>query len=308
MLIENITEAIGNTPLLRLSKMDEGLPGNIYAKLEGLNPGGSVKDRIALSMITDAIASGVIKSSTTIIEATSGNTGIGIAMIGASLGFKVIIVMPDTMSVERRAIIKGYGAEIILTPGVDGMNGSLAKAAIIKETLGDAIILSQFTNVANIKAHYTTTGPEIYKDLNGAVDILVSGVGTGGTLTGTGNYLREKNKNLEIVAVEPLDSSVLSGNEKGPHKIQGIGAGFIPDILDTELYNEIIMVSNDDALNTARDIAKKSGYLAGISSGAALHAAIEIASREENRDKNIVVVLPDSGERYLSTDSFALYA
>ncbi|NLW15259.1 MAG: cysteine synthase A [Erysipelothrix sp.] len=308
MLIENITEAIGNTPLLRLSKMDEGLPGNIYAKLEGLNPGGSVKDRIALSMITDAIASGVIKSSTTIIEATSGNTGIGIAMIGASLGFKVIIVMPDTMSVERRAIIKGYGAEIILTPGVDGMNGSLAKAAIIKETLGDAIILSQFTNVANIKAHYTTTGPEIYKDLNGAVDILVSGVGTGGTLTGTGNYLREKNKNLEIVAVEPLDSSVLSGNEKGPHKIQGIGAGFIPDILDTELYNEIIMVSNDDALNTARDIAKKSGYLAGISSGAALHAAIEIASREENRDKNIVVVLPDSGERYLSTDLFALYA
>ena len=301
-----ISELTGNTPLLELKNAKEklGLLANVFAKLEFFNPAGSIKDRVANEMISEAERSGILKKCGTIIEPTSGNTGIGLACIAASKGYKAILVMPESMSIERRKLIAAYGAEIVLTPAKDGMSGSIKKAEELKKEIPGSIIAGQFVNKANPAAHYKTTGPEIWKQLDGKVDAFVSAVGTGGTITGTGRFLKEQNQNIKIFAVEPMASPVLSGGSASPHKIQGIGAGFVPEVLDTDIYDEIICISDDNAVNTAREIPKYEGILVGISSGAALSAAFEIAKREEYKDKNIVVILPDTGERYLSTELF----
>ena len=293
MIYENGSQIIGKTPMVKLSKLGKkcGICGNIYAKVEFFNPGGSVKDRVALSMINDAIDKGLVKENTVFIEPTSGNTGIGIAMVATAMGYKSIIVMPDTMSIERRRIIQSYGAELVLTDGKLGMKGAIAKANELHEQMKDSIILGQFVNPANVLAHYQGTGPEIYSDLKGDVDVFVAGVGTGGTITGVGRYLKEHNPNVRIVAVEPKDSPVLSEGRAGPHKIQGIGAGFIPDILDTKIYDEVITVSNEDAIAYGKMFSRVEGLSVGISSGAALKAAVEVASREEYKGKNIADVL-----------------
>lgn len=302
----SVDQLIGNTPLFKLSgfKKKYDLAADIYAKVEYFNATGSVKDRIARQMILDAEQSGALKPGSTIIEPTSGNTGIGLSAVGTSRGYKVIIVMPDTMSVERRKLMKAYGAQLVLTKGAEGMKGAIAKADELHAEIPDSWIAGQFDNPSNWKAHYNTTGPEIEKALEGKVDILVAGVGTGGTITGTGKYLKEKNPDLKVVAVEPASSAVLSGNKSGPHKIQGIGAGFVPKVLDTDIYDEIIPVSNEDAFETGASIGKTEGILVGISSGAALYAALQLAKKEENRGKNIVVIFPDSADRYLSTGMF----
>ena len=304
---KKITDLIGHTPLLELGNIEneEKLEAKIYAKLEYFNPAGSVKDRIAKAMLEDAEVKGVLKPGSTIIEPTSGNTGIGLASAAAAKGYKLIIAMPETMSVERRKLMKAYGAELVLTEGAKGMKGAIAKAEELAKEIPNSFIPSQFSNPANPAAHEKTTGVEIWDDTDGTVDIFVAGVGTGGTITGTGRYLKSKNPNVKVVAVEPATSPVLSKGTAGPHKIQGIGAGFVPDTLDTKIYDEIIPVENDDAFETGRRIAKSEGVLVGISSGAALYAAIQLAKRPENKGKTIVVLLPDTGERYLSTAMFS---
>ncbi len=303
----SITDLIGKTPLLRLSNLEKayGLCANLIAKLEYLNPAGSVKDRVALSMITDAVEKGLLKPGATIIEPTSGNTGIGLAAIAAAKGYKVILTMPDTMSAERRTLLAAYGAKLVLTPGSLGMAGCIEKANELAAEIENSFIPSQFDNPANPKAHTLSTGPEIWEDTDGQVDIFVAGVGTGGTLTGIGSYLKEKDPAVKVVAVEPYDSALLSGREAGPHGLQGIGANFIPSILNRELIDEIIPVKTEQAYELGRALAVTEGILCGISSGAALYAAAELAKREENKGKNIVVLLPDTGDRYLSTDLFA---
>lgn len=305
-LAKNITELIGDTPLLELSNYGEknDLKGNILGKLEFFNPAGSVKDRIANAMIRDAEDKGLIKPGATIIEPTSGNTGIGIASVAAAKGYKAIIVMPETMSIERRKLLKGYGAQLVLTEGAKGMKGAIAKADEIQKETPNSFVTGQFINEANPEVHYNTTGPELWEATEGKVDVLVSGIGTGGTLTGAGKYLRSKNPDIRIVAVEPTGSPILSQNKTGSHKIQGIGAGFVPDVLDTDLYDEIITVDDNDAFEASREVARTEGILVGISSGAALWAAKQVANREEFAGKNIVAILPDTGERYLSTDLF----
>lgn len=299
-------QLIGNTPLLELTHVEKelGLKATILAKLEYLNPAGSVKDRVAREMIDDAEAAGHLKTGSVIIEPTSGNTGIGLAAVAAARGYRVVIVMPDTMSVERRQLMKAYGAELVLSEGAKGMKGAIAKAEELAADIPNSFIPGQFVNPANPKAHRMTTGPEIYRDTDGNVDIFVAGVGTGGTITGVGEYLKERKPSVKVVAVEPEDSAVLSGKASGPHKIQGIGAGFIPEILNTEIYDEIIPVSAEDAFSAGRMAGKKEGVLVGISSGAALWAAVELAKRPENEGKTIVVLLPDTGDRYLSTPLF----
>jgi len=303
----NVTELIGKTPLLRLANLEkaEGAQANIIAKVEFFNPAGSVKDRVANAMIAEAEKSGVLKPGATIIEPTSGNTGIGLASVGTAKGYKVILTMPETMSVERRNLVKAYGAEVVLTEGAKGMNGAIAKAEELSRETEDAVILGQFVNPANQQEHYETTGPEIWQDADGKVDVFVAGVGTGGTLSGVGKYLKEQNPNIKIVAVEPETSPVLSKGTAGAHKIQGIGAGFVPDTLNTEIYDEIIAVPNEAAFETGNKIAKAEGILVGISSGAAAWAALQLSKRAALAGKNIVVLLPDTGERYLSTALFA---
>ena len=300
-------QLIGRTPLLELTHIEKefALKAKIVAKLEYFNPAGSVKDRIAKAMLNDAEKAGKLKPTSTIIEPTSGNTGIGLASVAASREYKIIIVMPETMSVERRQLMKAYGAELVLTEGAKGMKGAIAKAEELAQTIPDSFIPGQFVNPSNPKAHFETTGPEIWEDTDGKVDYFVAGVGTGGTITGVGQYLKSKNANVKVVAVEPKSSAVLSSGVAGSHKIQGIGAGFVPDVLDTKVYDEIIPVENDDAFATGKLFGKKEGVLVGISSGAALWAAIEIAKRSENAGKTIVVLLPDTGDRYLSTALFA---
>ena len=306
MYYKNAYNLVGNTPLLKLERIEKeyGLKANLFAKVEYFNPAGSVKDRIALSMIDDAEEKGLLKEGFTIIEPTSGNTGIGIASIATMKGYKVILTMPESMSLERRKLLKAYGANLVLTEASKGMKGAIAKAEELQKEIPNSIILGQFVNPANPKVHYETTGPEIYKDLDGNVDFFVAGVGTGGTITGVGKYLKEQNKNIKVVAVEPETSPVLSEGRSGSHMIQGIGAGFVPDTLDTKVYDEVIPVANEDAFKYGRIIGKTEGILVGISSGAALFAAIKIALRKENEGKNIVVLLPDSGDRYLSTKLF----
>ncbi len=300
-------QLIGNTPLVELTQIEKelGLKAKLIAKLELFNPAGSVKDRVALAMINDAEKRGVLSKESVIIEPTSGNTGIGLASVAAARGYKLIIVMPDSMSVERRQIMKAYGAQLVLSPGAKGMPGAIELANQLAASTPNSFIASQFVNPANVMAHYTTTGPEIYSATDGKVDIFVAGVGTGGTITGTGKYLKEQNSKIKVVAVEPATSPVLSKGVKGPHGIQGIGAGFVPDILDTGIYDEIIPVKDEDAFTYGRLMGKKEGVLVGISSGAALAAAVELARREENAGKQIVVLMPDTGDRYLSTKLFA---
>ena len=304
---ERITDLIGGTPLLKLTNYiaEHQLNAVIYGKLEYFNPAGSVKDRIAKAMIDDAETKGVLKPDSVIIEPTSGNTGIGLAAVAASRGYRIILTMPETMSIERRNLLKAYGAELVLTEGAKGMKGAIEKAHEIAAEIPHSFIPSQFTNVANPEAHRRTTGPEIWEDTDGKVDIFVAGVGTGGTVSGVGQYLKEKNPAVRIVAVEPAGSPVLSQGTSGPHKIQGIGAGFVPDTLDTAVYDEIIAVDNEDAFDTGRTLARKEGLLVGISSGAAVWAATELAKRPENKGKIIVALLPDTGERYLSTPMFS---
>lgn len=306
-IYQSADQLIGRTPLLELVNIEKelGLEAKIFAKLEYLNPSGSVKDRIAKAMIDDAEKSGKLKPDSVIIEPTSGNTGIGLASVAAARGYRLIIVMPETMSVERRQLMKAYGAELVLTEGAKGMNGAIAKAKELAEEIPDSFIPGQFVNPANPAYHKQTTGPEIWEDTDGKVDIFVAGVGTGGTITGTGEYLKEQNPKVQVVAVEPAASPVLSKGTSGPHKIQGIGAGFVPDVLNTKVYDEVITVENEDAFAMGRLIGKKVGVLVGISSGAALKAAVELAGRPENKGKNIVVLLPDSGDRYLTTPLFA---
>ena len=307
MTIHNdVTELVGRTPLVRLNKVEKlnNLSAEIVAKVEYFNPSGSIKDRIALSMIEDAEKKGLIKEGAVIIEPTSGNTGIGLALFASAKGYKAILTMPETMSIERRNLLKAYGAQVELTDGNKGMKGAIAKAQGLAATIPNSFIPSQFTNVANPETHYRTTGPEIWEDTDGRVDIFVAGIGTGGTLTGAGKFLKEKNPNVKVVAVEPASSPVLSKGTSGPHKIQGIGAGFVPDTLDTKIYDEIITVENEAAFESGREIARTEGLLVGISSGAALHAAKVLAKRPENAGKRIVVILPDTGDRYLSTQMF----
>lgn len=300
-------QLIGKTPLLELTHIEKQLNLNakILAKLEYLNPAGSAKDRVAKAMIDDAEKSGKLKKGSVIIEPTSGNTGIGLSLVAAARGYRIIIVMPETMSVERRQIMKAYGAELVLSEGAKGMAGAIEKADELAAEIPDSFVAGQFVNPANPKAHFDTTGPEIYEDTDGNVDIFVASVGTGGTITGVGEYLKSKNPNIKVVAVEPSSSPVLSGGKAGAHGIQGIGAGFVPDVLNTEIYDEIITVSNEDAYKTGKLIGRSEGVLVGISSGAAAFAAIELAKRPENKGKNIVVLLPDTGDRYLSTPLFA---
>lgn len=302
------TQLIGHTPLLQVenySKAEGVTEATLLAKLEYLNPAGSVKDRIALAMIEDAEKKGILKDGSVIIEPTSGNTGIGLASVAAAKGYRAILTLPETMSVERRNLLKAYGAELVLTEGAKGMKGAIAKAEELKESIPGAVILAQFDNPANPAVHAATTGPEIWEDTDGKVDIFVAGVGTGGTVTGTGTYLKSKNPDIKIVAVEPADSPVLSGGQPGPHKLQGIGAGFVPSVLNTQVYDEIITVTTEQAFSTGRTIAQKEGILVGITSGAALYAASVLAKRPENAGKTIVALLPDSGDRYLSTPMFA---
>ena len=300
-------QLVGKTPLLELTHIEaaEKLEAKIYAKLEYFNPAGSVKDRIAKAMLDDAEAKGLVNADTTIIEPTSGNTGIGLASVAAARGYKIIIVMPETMSVERRQLMKAYGASLELTEGSKGMKGAIAKAEELAKEIPNSFIPSQFTNAANPKAHFETTGPEIWEDTDGNVDIFVAGVGTGGTITGVGEYLKSQNPDVKVVAVEPASSAVLSTGVPGTHKIQGIGAGFVPDVLDTKIYDEIITIENDEAFATGKELGKTEGVLVGISSGAALYGAIELAKRPENKGKIIVAILPDSGDRYYSTPLFA---
>ena len=299
-------QLIGHTPLLELTHIEaaEKLQARILAKLEYFNPAGSVKDRIGKAMIDDAEARGLLKPGSVIIEPTSGNTGIGLASVAAARGYRIIIVMPETMSVERRQIMKAYGAELVLTEGARGMKGAIAKADELAREIPNSFVPGQFVNPANPQAHYESTGPEIWQDTDGKVDFFVAGVGTGGTITGTGRYLKEKNPDLKVVAVEPASSPVLSRGTAGPHKIQGIGAGFVPEVLDTKVYDEVIAVDNDDAFAAGKLVGRKEGVLVGISAGAAVWAAIQLAKRPENRGKNIVVLLPDTGDRYLSTPLF----
>ena len=306
-VFKSADQLIGGTPLLELTHIEKefGLKAKILAKLEYFNPAGSVKDRVAKAMIDDAEQKGLLKKGSVIIEPTSGNTGIGLASVAAARGYRIIIVMPETMSVERRQIMKAYGAELVLTEGAKGMKGAIAKADELAKEIPDSFVPGQFVNPANPKAHFEHTGPEIYADTDGKVDFFVAGVGTGGTITGVGGYLKSKNPDVKVIAVEPATSAVLSTGVAGAHKIQGIGAGFVPDVLDTKIYDEIIPVSNEDAFSTGKLIGKKEGVLVGISSGAALHAAIEVAKRPENEGKNIVVLFPDTGDRYLSTPLFA---
>ena len=300
-------QLIGRTPLLELTHLEQeyGLKAKLYAKLEYFNPAGSVKDRVAKMMLDDAEKEGKLTKDSVIIEPTSGNTGIGLASVAAARGYRIIIVMPDTMSVERRQLMKAYGAELVLSEGAKGMKGAIAKANELAEEIPNSFIPGQFVNPSNPKAHYETTGPEIWEDTDGRVDYFVAGVGTGGTITGTGRFLKSKNPDVKVVAIEPASSAVLSTGVAGAHKIQGIGAGFVPEVLDTKIYDEIIPVSNDDAFATGKEVGKNEGVLVGISSGAALWAAIELAKRPENEGKTIVVLLPDTGERYLSTPLFA---
>lgn len=304
---DRITDLIGGTPLLKLSNYisQKGLQATIYGKLEYFNPAGSVKDRVAKAMIDDAEAMGLIKPGSVIIEPTSGNTGIGLAAVAASRGYRIILTMPETMSVERRNLLKAYGAQLVLTDGAKGMKGAIEKAQELAAETPDSFIPSQFTNAANPAAHCASTGPEIWNDTDGKVDIFVAGVGTGGTVSGVGEYLKSQNPNVKVVAVEPAGSPVLSKGIPGPHKIQGIGAGFVPDTLNTEIYDEIIAVENEDAFETGRTLARNEGLLVGISSGAAVYAATELAKRPENKGKIIVALLPDTGERYLSTPMFS---
>ena len=303
-ILNNITEAIGNTPLVMLNQLTEGLPGKVAVKAEFYNPANSVKDRIGRSIVDAAEASGELKPGGTIVEGTSGNTGIALAMVGAALGYQVILTMPETMSNERRVMLRAYGAEIVLTPGADGMRGALEKAQQIVAESDNAIWARQFSTQANVQAHYDTTGPEIWNDTDGTVDILVSGIGTGGTITGAGRYLKEQKPGIGIVAVEPSDSPILSGGKPGPHKIQGLGANFVPEVLDTEIYDEVYTATLEESVSVARTMGTREGILGGISAGAIVSAALEIAKREENRDKLIVAIVPDYGERYISTVLF----
>jgi cysteine synthase len=300
-LLNNITEAVGNTPLVKLNRLAEGLPGRVAVKLEFYNPANSVKDRIGRSIVDAAEASGQLRPGGIIVEGTSGNTGIALAMVGAARGYKVILTMPETMSSERRVMLRAYGAEIILTPGAEGMRGALEKAQQIVAESDNAVWAQQFANQANVQAHYTTTGPEIWDATDGEVDVFVAGIGTGGTITGAGRYLRERKPGVRLVAVEPADSPILSGGKPGPHKIQGLGANFIPEILDQEIYDEVFTATLEQSVSTARDLGTQEGILGGISSGAIVAAAIEEAKKEENRDKLIVAVVCDFGERYIST-------
>ncbi len=302
----SVDQLIGKTPLMELTNIEKafGLKARLFAKLEYLNPAGSIKDRAAMQMLDDAKDAGILKDDSVIIEPTSGNTGIGLAAVGASRGYKVIIVMPDTMSIERRKIMKAYGATLVLSDGTRGMKGAIDMAEELARKTPNSFIPGQFTNPSNTKAHYLSTGPEIWDDLDGNIDYFVAGVGTGGTITGVGKYLKEKNPSIKVIAIEPSSSPFLSKGVSGPNAIQGIGAGFVPDILDTSIYDEIITVDAEDAFKVGRMIGTKEGFLVGISSGAACHAAIEVAKREESSNKNIVVILPDTGDRYLSTELF----
>ena len=304
---DKIIDTIGKTPMVELKNIEKNyaLKAKIYAKVEFFNPGGSVKDRIAKAMIADAESKGLINKDTVLIEPTSGNTGIGLSMVAASKGLRIIICMPETMSIERRNLMKAYGAELVLTDGSKGMKGAIAKAEELAKDIPNSFIPSQFTNMANPEIHYKTTGPEIYNDIDRNIDIFVAGVGTGGTISGVGKFLKEKNPNIKVVAVEPETSPVLSKGTPGPHKIQGIGAGFVPDTLNTSIYDEVITIGNEEAFEMGRNSARSEGLLVGISSGAALKAAIKLAQRKENEGKNIVILLPDTGERYLSTAMFA---
>lgn len=305
-IYKNIEELIGKTPLLELTHLEEihNLDAKVLAKVEFLNPGGSAKDRVAKKMVEDAEAKGLLKAGATIIEPTSGNTGIGLAVMAAARGYRAIIVMPDSMSMERRLLMSAFGAELVLTEGAKGMAGAIAKAEELAKEIPGAFIPGQFDNPANPQAHYETTGPEIYEDTDGKVDIFVAGIGTGGTITGVGRYLREKNPDVQIIGVEPASSPLLTEGRAGSHGLQGIGANFVPSILDTKLYNEIITVTEEAAYAAGREVAQKEGLLVGISAGAAIHAAMEVAKRPENKGKNIVVLLPDTGDRYLSTPMF----
>lgn len=305
-IVKNLIELIGNTPLVELAnyKKDNKLQANLIAKVEYFNPAGSVKDRVGLAMLEEAEKNGIINKDTVIIEPTSGNTGVGLALAAGIKGYKLLITMPESMSIERRKMLKAYGAELVLTPAAQGMKGAIEKAEELNKEIENSFIPQQFNNPANADAHEKTTAEEIWRDTDGKVDIFVAGVGTGGTITGVGRGLKKKNPNIKIIAIEPKDSAVLSGEQAGSHKIQGIGAGFIPGVLDTNIIDEIVKVSNDDSYEAAREVAKTEGLLVGISSGAALYAAKEIAKKEENKDKNIVVLLPDTGSRYLSTDLF----
>lgn len=306
-IYENATQIIGHTPLMKVTnfcKEEKDLQAEVLVKLEYLNPAGSAKDRVALSMIEDAEKKGLLKPGATIIEPTSGNTGIGLAVVAAVKGYRTILTLPETMSVERRNLLKAYGAELVLTDGAKGMSGAIARAKELEQEIEGAIILGQFENSANAMAHERTTGPEIWEDTDGKVDIFVSAVGTGGTITGTGRYLKKQNPEIQVVAVEPADSPVLSGGVAGPHKLQGIGAGFVPEVLDTSVYDEVLTVTTEQAYDTGRELAKKEGVLVGITSGAALYAALQVAKRPENAGKTIVALLPDSGDRYMSTPGY----
>ncbi|NWN87305.1 MAG: cysteine synthase A [Micrococcaceae bacterium] len=300
-MLDNITQAVGQTPLIRLNRLTEGLPADVAVKVEFYNPANSVKDRIGVAIVDAAEKAGKLRPGGTIVEGTSGNTGIALAMVGAARGYRVVLTMPETMSNERRVMLRAYGAEIVLTPGADGMRGAVEKAAQIVEETDNSILAQQFANEANVHIHYTTTGPEIWEASEGKIDILVSGIGTGGTLTGAGRYLKEQKSEIEIVAVEPADSPILSGGKPGPHKIQGIGANFVPEVLDTELYSSVYAATLEESVQNSRLLGTKEGILGGISSGAAIAAALEEAKKDENEGKLIVAVIPDFGERYIST-------